>query len=60
MSAEKMEYEEGLSALKSHIQASRDDYVELFGKGLSPKSLNLLQYFVFGTDSAEQKKDKIE
>ena len=56
-SAENMDYEKGLSALKSHIQASRDDYVELFGKGLSPKSLNLLQYFVFGADSAEQKKD---
>lgn len=44
-------YEEGLVALREHISSSRDDYISLFGKGLSPNSLNLLQYFVLENDT---------
>ncbi len=59
-SAEVKDYEKGLNALKAHIEASRDDYAELFGKGLSPKSINLLHYFVFGDNPMEKLPEESE
>lgn len=44
----KQEYEEGRQAVIDHIRSSKDDYINLFGNGLSANSLCLLRYFTKG------------
>lgn len=39
------DYEHGLQAVIDHVRSSKDDYIALFGNGLSSNSLCLLRYF---------------
>lgn len=39
------DYERGLQAIIDHVRSSKDDYIALFGNGLSSNSLCLLRYF---------------
>ena len=49
------DYERGRQAVIDHVRSSRDDYINLFGNGLSANSLCLLRYFTRSpeTDSKE-------
>lgn len=38
------DYERGRQAVIDHVRSSRDDYINLFGNGLSANSLCLLSY----------------
>ena len=39
------DYERGRQAVIDHVRSSRDDYINLFGNGLSANSLCLLALF---------------
>lgn len=39
------DYEKGRQAVVDHVRSSKDDYIALFGNGLSSNSLCLLRYF---------------